>query len=960
MIRDTPDALNASGRPVLLSQSARWRTTLPATGLVLLVSLLALMLRLIRLNFQPLWWDEGYSVWFATHPIPQIAALTAGDIHPPLYYIFLHLWTLVAGAGPVAVRLVSVAVGVAAVALAYVAGRRILGNTRAALLAAFLFAINPLHIYYSQEVRMYGLVALFSLGILLAAWEVIAGNGKSQGGGTSRYQPDLRLVPWLLVYVLLTLAALYTQYYAAFLPVALTLYGVWRWRRDVRKLALWLAAQAVVVLLYLPWVIYAAPRLVLYVSQKIVADDDRALGLAMYLARHLAAFAAGHLEGFLAPLWPLALVLLVPLVLGLVTGRRRDFPSPLAFLSAVLSTALVLGWLVGLRYPFFPARGERLLLLALPPFLLLLAAALDKLAQLRRPAFFVSLALLAGISATSLSVFYLTPRYADDDYRPLVARTVQQGLPEDTIFCVYPWQVGYWRAYGAASGPVAVLAPAGELDAAVQGELNDALDRGRVWFPAHLALGAILETQVEGYLAERALPFANEWYGPGTRLSAWSLRAAPVDEVTVGAVFAVPGRPSLTLERAAFGAQPLPAANSVLPVALDWQAESAPPVLAVSVRLVDDLGQIWAQHDYEPLGQNVVSVAEEVWQGQDRLGVLIGAGTPPGKYHIEVAASEAGSERALQVMTAQGSTGTKVRLFDVDIVPADRALGPERLPIATRATIDLDNGVRFLGYTTEDKPLTPGELRRVSLFWQASDQPADDYSAFVQLLDGSGAAMPLWEAAPGGASPTSLWAPGMLMRTQAMFRAPAALPDGRYGLIAGLFRPSDGARARTSRGRDAIEIGTVRIKGRPHQMQPPSPRFATDEKFGAAARLVGYDLPLWEVPPIPGETIPLTLHWQAQGATDRPYTVFVHLIDDTGKVWGYGDSQPGDGVLPTTGWLAGEYLADLHEVSIAADAPAGRYRLAIGLYDEASGARLTTASGRDRLVLDELIEVRVQ
>ena len=40
------------------------------TGVLLLALfvLLAFALRVLRLDFQPLWWDEGYSVWFATHP----------------------------------------------------------------------------------------------------------------------------------------------------------------------------------------------------------------------------------------------------------------------------------------------------------------------------------------------------------------------------------------------------------------------------------------------------------------------------------------------------------------------------------------------------------------------------------------------------------------------------------------------------------------------------------------------------------------------------------------------------------------------------------------------------------------------------------------------------------------------------------------------------------------------------
>ena len=121
----------------------------------------------------------------------------------------------------------------------------------------------------------------------------------------------LTLSPYhLITYVLLTTAALYTQYYAIFLPIGLTIYAAWRWRRDLRALLIWLGAQAVVALLYLPWVLYAAPKLAPYISQKIVADADRPLGALAYLARHLAAFLVGHLEGPLARWWPVALLLL--------------------------------------------------------------------------------------------------------------------------------------------------------------------------------------------------------------------------------------------------------------------------------------------------------------------------------------------------------------------------------------------------------------------------------------------------------------------------------------------------------------------------------------------------------------------------------------------------------------------------------------------------------------------------
>ena len=991
-----------------------------------LLTLLALALRAARLGFQPLWWDEGYSVWFATQPLPQMVALTAQDIHPPLYYAVLRGWTLLLGTGPIVLRLFSVWVGVLAVPLIYLAGRRLLSR-RIALLAALLLAISPLGIYYSQEVRMYGLMALFSIGILASAWPALRPGGSVGGDGAPLLEPggyassgqarrtQRAALSWLALYVMLTTAALYTQYYAALLPIGLTAYALWRWQasaasgtRDTQGLFRWLAAQAVVALLYAPWVLYAGPKLVPYVSQKVQQDADRPLGLLAYLGRHLSAFLAGHLEGPLKPYihsvvscWPLALLLFVPVGAGLsllirsrhsgpaasrAHGSAKPGPPPahdapsaaLLMLAVVAATALALGWAISLRYPFFPERGERLLLLVLPPFLLLCAAGVDVLLGRLRAAGYMALGLFGLVSLVSLSAFYLVPRYPGDDYRQLIARTVEQGLPGDTVFAVYPWQVGYWRSYGDPAGPAAVLAPDPSWGTADVGALHAALLRGRVWFPAHLALGAILENRAEAYLGSKAVPFLDEWFGPHTRLSAWENLppGQPLDFAPV--TFSLPGgsQESVELKAVTGSTQPVPAANAVTPLGLEWHASAQPPVLGVSVRLVDELGQIWAQHDYEPLGGPAVADRSENsecdvctrkhgrtapasagWSRTDALGLLVPAGTPPGRYTVAVVVHLAADGRALDAVATDGAhIGTSVPLYPLEISPADRVLGLERLPIAHRQAENMQDGLRFLGYSAGEGVAVPGELRKLSLFWQALAHPSADYTAFVQLLDRDGKVAAGWEAPPGEGYVTGLWMPGTLIRTQAAIRVPAGLPDGRYRLIAGLFRPGDGTRLLTQPGADHIDLGSMQVHGRFHQMQPHQPREPADVRIGAVARLTGYDLGgAAEIRP--GDTVPLTLYWQALAPADRPYIVFVHLLDQTGTIRGYGDSEPGGGQFPTPGWLPGEYLADAHPLVIAAGAPPGSYRIAIGLYDPATGERLTASHGGDEYVLGTHVEI---
>src|SRR5437879_4937501 len=124
------------------------RSKLFATVLLLA----AFALRLINLTFQPLWFDEGWSVWFATSDLPAMIEHTAVDIHPPFYYALLHLWIGLTGTSEFPLRMLSVLVGVLTVALLVRLARALLGG-RAAWLAGILVAVAPLQIYYAQEIR---------------------------------------------------------------------------------------------------------------------------------------------------------------------------------------------------------------------------------------------------------------------------------------------------------------------------------------------------------------------------------------------------------------------------------------------------------------------------------------------------------------------------------------------------------------------------------------------------------------------------------------------------------------------------------------------------------------------------------------------------------------------------------------------------------------------------------------
>lgn len=901
-----------------------------AAVIVAALTILGLALRAARLDFQPLWWDEGYSVWFAHQTTAELLRLTALDIHPPLYYLLLGGWSQLFGLGPVALRLFSVAAGVAAIPLIYVAGGA-LGGRRAGLLAAGLLAINPLHIFYSQEVRMYGLVVVWALLMTLAAarWLGVGANEGRRGG-------------WLALYVVAAALALHTQYYAGFLAAGLALAGLmalWRGRAGRRVLLSWLGAQVAVLLLCLPWLIYAAPRLVPYVSQKIVADSDRPLGLLTYLARHLAAYAAGHPEGAAAGLWPLgllpALLAAAGFVLLALHWRRTNGASPApwspvhpaGFLAAALAVLLLLGWLVNLSFPFFPERGERLLLLGLPLYIILLAIVLAATTRALRIVVVVVLALL---SALSLAAFYTVPRYAAEDYRPLIGQVNQWGRPDDTVFAVFPWQVGYWWSYGAAGGPQPALSPSDDWGAAAQGALEQVLARGRVWFPQHLSLGGLFEGAAEEYLAGQAHLLVNRWTSPSTRLTGWSVpasdqraRSEPV-EFANGAVLA----------SAEVGPAEVQAANGTLYVDLAWQ-EPAEGTRAVTLRLVGEDGRSWAQQDYTLAGRAPT----------DALALVIPSGTPPGQYTVRLGLlEEAGGAPLAVTGPASRPPGAEAVLAPLTVVRPDQPLSDHTLAYQQPLDVRLDDALEALGFSAPGEPLAPGDDLTVNLFWRALAGLAarDDLHIAVQLLDASGAVAAGWEGPPVAWHPTSDWQAGELVRSQTTVRLPAGLADGDYRLAAALFDPVTGERLAVSGQRRGatglLDLGRVTVQGRVHDMAAPQPQVALDAPLAQVGRLAGYDLAQSSVQP--GGTLDLTLYWVPDETTGQRLAVFVHLLDASGAIIGQSDGEPGGGLLPTSGWIPGETIADRRTVAVRADAATGPATLVVGLYDPATGARV--------------------
>ncbi len=398
---------------------------------VLMIVLAGFALRLWQLGAQSLWYDETVSAYLASKSIPALIAHTAGDIHPPGYYVLLHLWTRLVGDSEYGLAFFSVIFGLLLVVAAYALARQMLGD-KAAVWGALLVSISPFEIWYSQEVRMYTLAALLGLVALWSMWRIMTGWSDGVEEDRSR-----RRLPWALaVYVLSAALGLYVLYYFAFLLLALNGLGLlWLVRRGAwRRLLEWLAVQAAVILLYVPW---------LPISWRQATNPPvppwRDFG--PWGRNAVEAWSALSLGQSVQPrqVWPVLIVSAGLFGLGLLYVQRRQrqapagrlAPDPAVLLAVFTFGSLFIIWGLSLVVPLYHVRY---LFTYATAFYLLLGAGIAWLVSNRlRAVALISVLVIGLASAFSLVELHTNPRYAADDLRGAVNFIAERWRPGDVI-----------------------------------------------------------------------------------------------------------------------------------------------------------------------------------------------------------------------------------------------------------------------------------------------------------------------------------------------------------------------------------------------------------------------------------------------------------------------------------------------------------------------------------------------
>ncbi|MFW6063563.1 MAG: glycosyltransferase family 39 protein, partial [Chloroflexota bacterium] len=538
------------------------------------IILLAFALRINCLDCQSLWMDEADSALWATFSVRDMFLETANHLHTPGYYLLLRAWTTLTNLDEFNLRYFSLISGILLVPVAYQVAIRLWRDRRTAYIAALLVALNPAHVYYSQETRMYVMTPILYAVMLVPA-----------------LKPALlsRRRSWVAL-AIVELAALYLHLFAALQLLALNvlLLLVYWSQRDGRFLRRWLLSQAAVALAFVPWVLLwhfegdIQPNLI----DVALVDAGRSAGNYLYLIWRFL------LTGLIEPTaWSETFVgitatcafLALPFLI-FRKGRSDRVPRLLLALVLPLLFAYAVWW-------FNPLTHPRYLLFLLAPLLLLAARMIALMLQRRAPALLGvgALVLLLGGNILALDELTHNSSLARYDSRRL-ARELANRAEQDEVVLMPPNDHTLWyydpQPAAASNWPLA----AGRHEERAR-RLADTLQEKSA---AYL----VRYQDLYDYDPHEQLPFLLELNGRLTER--FTVDRMDVDRYALDSAWTAPALDELTpatacgplaLTAAFYETQTKPAQAAV--VALQWQLQ-------------------------QPVTENLV-ISARLWDGQQRL-----------------------------------------------------------------------------------------------------------------------------------------------------------------------------------------------------------------------------------------------------------------------------------------------------------------------------------------------------
>jgi hypothetical protein len=173
--------------------------------------------------------------------------------------------------------------------------------------------------------------------------------------------------------------------------------------------------------------------------------------------------------------------------------------------------------------------------------------------------------------------------------------------------------------------------------------------------------------------------------------------------------------------------------------------------------------------------------------------------------------------------------------------------------------------------------------------------------------------------------PTGNWPPTMYLRNVLKLDIPIDIAPIRYDLTVGAYNRQTGERLALPDGTTSFKIGSVW----PATSDPVLPSTSL-ARFGPhiTLRHAEFDGDL------------LVLYWKTNVSLTQDDNIFIHLLDADGNVLAQADGVPYNGDYPLPNWRPGQVIVDARLVGTLLENGSRLHKIAIGIYNPATGERL--------------------
>lgn len=397
-----------------------------------LILLLGLGLRIYKLGERSLWFDEATFVNFKPESLLKslqylwacILSGRASIDSAIVYNVFALFWSEIAK-NEFMLRIPSVIFGIFSIFVVYRLGKSLFSR-EAGLISAFMLAISPFHIYYSQEFRMFSLISFLTLLSVYFLRKFMETGKTSNISG----------------YIISHLLNIYVNILTSVYLFAEIIFFLMYRRKYSALLKKWLIAHAIISFFLIPAALSAFIRLkylnrMIQISNPNIFDEyvsiKPSMDSIMVPIFTLKNFFAGYNATFM--FWLCTFIILLTLILwGIIKSRRREE----TYLCLICSLA-----------PFFILYLFRRFIYAdrylIPSSIFLYLIAVNGLLHIKKAYQIIIVMLLLVLFSFSLNNYYhdvlpITPEvqrvgvHARKDFRGAVRYIAQNAQDGDIVF----------------------------------------------------------------------------------------------------------------------------------------------------------------------------------------------------------------------------------------------------------------------------------------------------------------------------------------------------------------------------------------------------------------------------------------------------------------------------------------------------------------------------------------------